>query len=161
MPGISVELDDAMGFRLRRRTKLKWQSPPRTVLMVKKWNDTAATSKMRKIASWLESRGLRVLVEQRVHDHETPEYAAVDPSSGPESDPPRPDFAVTLGGDGTLLHLSTLFNGNDTDRQPVHAGRPPPVVSFGMGTLGFLTPFDVDDYKMILERVLRSHEEPL
>lgn len=37
------------------------------------------------------------------------------------------DFAVTLGGDGTMLHLSSLF--------PKAA---PPVVSFSLGTLCFL-----------------------
>jgi NAD kinase len=40
------------------------------------------------------------------------------------------DFVVTLGGDGTILHVSSLFN-----------GRVPPIVSFSMGTLGFLLPF--------------------
>jgi hypothetical protein len=45
---------------------------------------------------------------------------------------------VTLGGDGTLLHLADLFSGDGEEG----LARPPPVVSFGMGTLGFLTPFD-------------------
>jgi NADH kinase len=40
------------------------------------------------------------------------------------------DFAITLGGDGTMLHVSSLF--------PKAA---PPVLSFSMGTLGFLMPF--------------------
>lgn len=40
------------------------------------------------------------------------------------------DFAITLGGDGTLLHLASLF--------PKAA---PPVVSFSLGTLGFLMSF--------------------
>lgn len=40
------------------------------------------------------------------------------------------DFAITLGGDGTMLHLSSLF--------PKAA---PPVISFSMGTLGFLMSF--------------------
>ena len=45
---------------------------------------------------------------------------------------------VTLGGDGTLLHLADLFSGDGEEG----LARPPPVISFGMGTLGFLTPFD-------------------
>ena len=41
------------------------------------------------------------------------------------------DLVLTLGGDGTILHASSLF------RQ----GAVPPVLSFSMGTLGFLLPF--------------------
>lgn len=41
------------------------------------------------------------------------------------------DLVVTLGGDGTILHVSSLF-----DQAAV-----PPVLSFSMGTLGFLLPY--------------------
>jgi NADH kinase len=40
------------------------------------------------------------------------------------------DLVVTLGGDGTILHTSSLFTTTA-----------PPIVSFSMGTLGFLIPF--------------------
>ncbi|KAL8857549.1 MAG: hypothetical protein Q9178_005877 [Gyalolechia marmorata] len=46
------------------------------------------------------------------------------------------DFAVTLGGDGTLLYASWLF-------QRIV----PPVLSFALGSLGFLTKFDYADYQ--------------
>ena len=38
------------------------------------------------------------------------------------------DFVVCLGGDGTILHASSLF------QQAI-----PPVISFSLGSLGFLT----------------------
>lgn len=41
------------------------------------------------------------------------------------------DLIVTLGGDGTILHAASLFK----------VGAVPPVLSFSMGTLGFLLPF--------------------
>jgi NADH kinase len=41
------------------------------------------------------------------------------------------DLVVTLGGDGTILHASSLFS----------VAAVPPVLSFSMGTLGFLLPF--------------------
>jgi len=41
------------------------------------------------------------------------------------------DLVITLGGDGTILHTSNLFGG----------GECPPVLSFSMGSLGFLLPF--------------------
>jgi NAD+ kinase len=38
------------------------------------------------------------------------------------------DFVACLGGDGVILHASNLFR-----------GAVPPVVSFNLGSLGFLT----------------------
>jgi hypothetical protein len=46
--------------------------------------------------------------------------------------PPGIDLIITLGGDGTILHLSSLYS---------TAGSVPPVLSFSMGSLGFLLPF--------------------
>lgn len=45
--------------------------------------------------------------------------------------PLHTSLVVTLGGDGTILHVSNLFS----------QGECPPVLSFSMGTLGFLLPF--------------------
>ena len=46
------------------------------------------------------------------------------------------DFIVCLGGDGTLLYASSLF------QQSV-----PPVMAFHLGSLGFLTPFQFEDFE--------------
>lgn len=46
------------------------------------------------------------------------------------------DFVITLGGDGTVLYASWLF-------QRIV----PPVLSFALGSLGFLTKFDFQNYK--------------
>ena len=46
-------------------------------------------------------------------------------------DAEKVDLIVTLGGDGTILHAAKLFK----------VGAVPPVLSFSMGTLGFLLPF--------------------
>ncbi|KAI9326924.1 ATP-NAD kinase-like domain-containing protein [Zopfochytrium polystomum] len=54
------------------------------------------------------------------------------------------DFIVTLGGDGTVLFTSWLF-------QRTHV---PPIVPFHLGSLGFLTNFDVSNIRNVLERVL-------
>ena len=156
VPGVHVLWDDSVAMRLRRRTKLLWASAPRTVLLVKKWEDATVTSKMREIAGWLTDRGARVLVEAGVHANEMPEYEPFCVEDGAEEQPLL-DFAVTLGGDGTLLHLANMFSG-DGD---AGSARPPPVVSFGMGTLGFLTPFDVVDYEEILGCLLKSNEVPM
>jgi NAD+ kinase len=49
-------------------------------------------------------------------------------------------------GDGTVLHLASLFSGDD---KPL-----PPVISFAMGTLGFLTPFNATMARSVLSRLL-------
>jgi NAD+ kinase len=53
------------------------------------------------------------------------------------------DLVVTLGGDGTVLYASWLFQ-----------CKMPPLVSFHLGSLGFLTVFDYSDYKRVLHQVI-------
>lgn len=55
------------------------------------------------------------------------------------------DFAVTLGGDGTLLYASWLF-------QRIV----PPVLSFALGSLGFLTKFDYSGFRETLTQAFNE-----
>ncbi|KAK0437495.1 ATP-NAD kinase-like domain-containing protein [Armillaria borealis] len=55
------------------------------------------------------------------------------------------DFVVTLGGDGTVLFTSWLF-------QRIV----PPVLPFALGSLGFLTNFDFADHQAVMDSVLDS-----
>jgi NAD+ kinase len=55
------------------------------------------------------------------------------------------DFVVTLGGDGTVLYASWLF-------QRIV----PPVLSFALGSLGFLTKFDYDEFEDTLTKSFRD-----
>lgn len=55
------------------------------------------------------------------------------------------DFVVTLGGDGTVLYTSWLFQ---------HVV--PPVLSFSLGSLGFLTKFDFNNYESILGSAIQG-----
>lgn len=57
----------------------------------------------------------------------------------PRTKPQTFDFVISLGGDGTVLYASWLF-------QRIV----PPVLSFALGSLGFLTKFDFDQYAPIL-----------
>jgi len=56
------------------------------------------------------------------------------------------DFVVCLGGDGTLLYASSLF------QQSV-----PPIMAFHLGSLGFLTPFKFEDFESQVTHVLEGH----
>ncbi|PWN25519.1 ATP-NAD kinase [Jaminaea rosea] len=55
------------------------------------------------------------------------------------------DFVVTLGGDGTVLFCSWLF-------QRIV----PPVMPFALGSLGFLTNFDFSDYQSVMKSALEQ-----
>lgn len=55
------------------------------------------------------------------------------------------DLAICLGGDGTLLYMSTMFQRHV-----------PPVLCFSLGTLGFLTPFQIADYPAALAKVVEG-----
>jgi len=55
------------------------------------------------------------------------------------------DLCITLGGDGTVLFVSSLFQ--------KHV---PPTISFSLGSLGFLTNFDFEDFKSELPVVLKD-----
>jgi NAD+ kinase len=57
--------------------------------------------------------------------------------------PEKFDLVLTLGGDGTVLFTSWLF-------QRIV----PPILSFSLGSLGFLTNFEFDMYKEHLDRIM-------
>ena len=56
------------------------------------------------------------------------------------------DFIITLGGDGTVLYASWLF-------QHSHV---PPVIPFHLGSMGFLTVFAVSEIRAVFERLLNK-----
>ncbi len=132
-------------LRARSLIELTWLARPRTALIVKKPNDEGAEAALCRVAAFLASEGIRVLVEPAVH-------AATGGASGAASTwtpaeaatlGQRVDFCVCLGGDGTILWAAGLF-----------ARGVPPVISYAMGSLGFLTPFVIDDSHRSLRMVL-------
>lgn len=65
-------------------------------------------------------------------------------SSTPEfTDKGKVDLVITIGGDGTVLHASYVFQ-----------KRVPPVLALAMGSLGFLTNFDLPMYREVVSKLL-------
>ncbi|VEU22242.1 DEKNAAC103260 [Brettanomyces naardenensis] len=58
----------------------------------------------------------------------------------------KTDLLVSLGGDGTVLRGVSMFSNTTA----------PPVLTFSMGTLGFLLPFEFSDYATSFESVYKS-----
>ena len=146
--GAGVRFSDAAALKLRRRACISWQpGKPTRVLLVKKPQHEPATHMLRAIADYLRGRGLAVCVERAVRDRGG--FADLEAFDAQQDNEPV-DLCITLGGDGTVLHLASLFARDE----PL-----PPVLCFAMGTLGFLTPFDCRDYRSCIDRCLDARAE--
>jgi len=59
--------------------------------------------------------------------------------------PDNIDLIITLGGDGTILYSSWMFQSGI-----------PPLLSFHFGSLGFLTVFDFNNHRRVLRNVIEG-----
>ncbi|XP_025082681.1 NAD kinase-like isoform X2 [Pomacea canaliculata] len=135
--------------------KLNWLKAPLSVLVIKKPLDHSVTVAFRDLVIWLiEEKNLLVFVEASVvTDHyltDDENFQLVQDKlmrfrEGEDDLEDKVDLIICLGGDGTLLHASSLF------QQSV-----PPVIAFNMGSLGFLTPFQFCTYKEKITNILNG-----
>lgn len=141
-----------MAFQTLSANGLSWPRPPTSALVVKKVHDEAVISPFISLVEWLKNRCLTVFVESSVFRDPflignsnfkkvKGDLKLLGESTGSNTN--KIDFIICLGGDGTLLHASTLFQG------PV-----PPVMAFRLGSLGFLSPFEFDNFEEKISRVL-------
>lgn len=137
-----------------------WRLPLQNIYVVKKpWNDQVTRSMVQFINHvHLEYPALNVMVSEDVA-HELETVYAAEPSqtkhtvyTGSVADiVSKTDLIVTLGGDGTILRAVLAFS-NDIV---------PPVLSFAMGTLGFLLPFDFATFKDTFRTVYELRSKAL
>ncbi|KAF9978402.1 hypothetical protein BGZ73_002581 [Actinomortierella ambigua] len=138
------------------RARVKWETP-KTVMIVTKPGDETLLKITRQIALWMiVNRGLRVYVDEKLKDQPKFRYPKFLRDASTETTDYTQhlsfwtadlcaqeahlfDFAITLGGDGTVLFTSWLF-------QRIV----PPILPFSAGSLGFLTPFPTTDYQRII-----------
>ncbi|KAF3447038.1 hypothetical protein FNV43_RR12218 [Rhamnella rubrinervis] len=129
---------------------LMWKSTPKTVLLLKKLGEELM-EEAKEVASFLYyQENMNVLVEPDVHDifARIPGFGFVQTFYSQDTSDlhERVDFVACLGGDGVILHASNIF------RDAV-----PPVVSFNLGSLGFLTSHYFDDYRLDLRQVIHGN----
>ncbi|KAF9355492.1 hypothetical protein BGX34_010439 [Mortierella sp. NVP85] len=141
------------------RARVKWETP-KTVMIVTKPGDESLLKITRELSLWMiRSRGLTVYVDDKLKDLTKFRYPSFLKNSKQNYDYTQNlkfwtsdlcaqeahlfDFAITLGGDGTVLFTSWLF-------QRIV----PPILPFSAGSLGFLTPFPTADYQSILSTCL-------
>lgn len=171
--------DMAWGVRelSKRLGNVKLKLKVKTVFLLTKAHDESLIGNTREVARWLLSPERRVRytvwVEDKLRNNKKfdaegllkemeKEYSQIKDATEEDKKPlpkrlrywtnelcrTRPhtfDFVVTLGGDGTVLYASWLF-------QRIV----PPVLSFALGSLGFLTKFDYEQFQETLTRSFRD-----
>ncbi|KAF4888415.1 NAD(+) kinase [Colletotrichum fructicola] len=135
----------------------------RNVMIVTKARDNQLVYLTKELASWLlrtprygSDVGVNVYVDAKLRNSrrfdangllaENPAFQDMLRYWTPDlcwSQPEKFDLVLTLGGDGTVLFTSWLF-------QRIV----PPVLSFSLGSLGFLTSFEFEKYKQHLDRIM-------
>ena len=124
-------------------SQFAWVEPPRNALVVKKPNDKNTTTALVRVADMLVKKNVTPWVEPAVH-WETSVGRTWSLDDDPQLDRVI-DFIVCLGGDGTILWVSNLF-----------PKAVPPVISFAMGSLGFLTAFEEESIPRAVGDVVRG-----
>jgi len=124
--------------------------------VIKKVHDISVIQPFIDLVRWLVyEKHMLVFVETSVLDEDylllNPSYTSIKDKlctfkEGKDDLTDKIDFIVCLGGDGTLLYASSLF------QQSV-----PPVMAFHLGSLGFLTPFEFDNFEEQVTNVLEGH----
>ncbi|KAI5840520.1 ATP-NAD kinase-like domain-containing protein [Morchella snyderi] len=157
----------ALGVRevarqLQRRT---CKMNVKNIMIVTKARDNQLVTLTRELAHWLmktprygASIGVNVYVDKKLKEskrfaaqtlvEEDPRFKGMLKYWTPDlcwSNPETFDLVLTLGGDGTVLFTSWLF-------QRIV----PPILSFSLGSLGFLTGFRFENYKEHLNKVLNE-----
>ncbi|KAF4121915.1 NADH kinase [Geosmithia morbida] len=129
---------------------LRWPRPPRNLLLIQKLYSAEVTEAVVKFAKHMHTDypEVNVVFEPRIASSvqsrlDFPIYASDDRTSTAD----KVDVIVTFGGDGTVLRAASLFK--------LH-GAVPPIVSFSMGTLGFLGEWEFSEYKKVWREVYMS-----
>ncbi|CAK1365604.1 unnamed protein product [Cercospora beticola] len=131
---------------------LRWPVPPRNVLIVRKDESSECHDAAIEYANHIHEvyPGTSVIFEPYLA-HEVdkqlnfPIYAAN--GEGNSAYEKKVDLTSTFGGDGTILHAASLF---------ATAKSVPPVLSFSMGTLGFLGEWKFAEYKRAFREMYMS-----
>ncbi|KAG0032596.1 NADH kinase pos5 [Podila clonocystis] len=150
----SREIRQSFGTTYGGNYKLQWEDGPKTVLIIKKPHDEQTDKTLIEVASWIHEKypHMNVIVEPDVAQEfaEQLPFVYVIPEGKRVEYTRVTDLVITLGGDGTILHTSSLFN-----------SAVPPVISFSMGTLGFLLPYHINNYKTALDKLIEKKQASL
>ncbi|CAN8095267.1 unnamed protein product [Discula destructiva] len=132
---------------------LHWKEPPRNILLIPKLHAPKVVQDAVRFAQHLHDNhpDINVVFESRIADrihHELPFPVYSTSRSDPSTQfPNKIDLVTTLGGDGTILRAASLFSLQSSV---------PPILSFSMGTLGFLGEWKFAEFRDAWTRVYTS-----
>ncbi|KAI7832647.1 ATP-NAD kinase-like domain-containing protein [Gamsiella multidivaricata] len=134
--------------------------PPISNILIVTKPDRKLTKLTKELSIWLLENfpGITVYVDRRLQEQSTFKYHKILERNPAWKD--RLQFwtlechkqsgklihlAIALGGDGTVLYTTWMFQ-----------NRVPPIVAFHLGSLGFLTNFDFKHFRPIMTNILRG-----
>lgn len=146
---------------IRRIYKLQWPSAPRNIYIAKKPGNQEVFYALIQLIKYINQTypNLNIMLNhQVVNELQQYEFTNNDEelrslrvfNGDIESIKLKTDLLISIGGDGTILHAVSRF-----------LSYVPPVLSFSMGTLGFLLPFDFSGFKSVLQLVLNNESRVL
>ncbi|KAK6204708.1 ATP-NAD kinase-like domain-containing protein [Scheffersomyces amazonensis] len=154
--------ETANGVRMlaKNLAKATIQLDVRAIMIVTKARDNSLIYLTREIVEWLftRERDIIVYVDNKLNTSKRFDASSIIESypkanqllkywdkKFASKNPELFDLVITLGGDGTVLYVSNLF-------QRVV----PPVISFALGSLGFLTNFNFNQFREKMNTVVDS-----
>lgn len=136
--------------------RLTWNKPPVNVLVIRKIRDETLLEPFKELCRFLiQERHLVVYVEKKAVEEaallKDEGFSSIRNQlctfkEGYDDISDCVDLIICLGGDGTLLYASSLFQASV-----------PPVMAFHLGSLGFLTPFKFESYKTEVAKVFEGN----
>ncbi|XP_074074815.1 NAD kinase isoform X3 [Macrotis lagotis] len=136
--------------------RLTWNKSPKSVLVIKKIRDASLLQPFKALCVYLmEENNMIVYVEKKVLEDPAivndEHFGTVKKKfctfrEDYDDISNQIDFIICLGGDGTLLYASSLFQGSV-----------PPVMAFHLGSLGFLTPFNFENFQSQVTQVIEGN----
>lgn len=151
---------------------LQWPAPPQNILLVRKRGASAITRSVIEFAKYVlylssvavgltdklfsddshiksSYSPISVILEPETaaEIHESLPFTVYTNLSNQNIPPEKVDLTVTLGGDGTILRASSFFATSKIV---------PPILSFSMGTVGFLGEWKFSEYKRAFQEVYMS-----
>ncbi|KAF0421770.1 ATP-NAD kinase [Gigaspora margarita] len=146
---IITDIQQTIGSTYGGNYKLKWVQQPRSVFVVKKSSSESTEKTFVELINWLHDKypQINIIIEREIakeFQNRLP-FVYIIPEGQKDEYTRVVDFVITLGGDGTILHVSSQFD---------HSV--PPIISFSMGTLGFLLPFHIRQYESALESLIKG-----
>ncbi|KAM5356592.1 hypothetical protein ACJ41O_003238 [Fusarium nematophilum] len=143
-----AELPGRTSPRFLRGTKpgssllsLNWPKPPQNLFIIHKLYSSPVVEAVVKFSKYIHNEypEVNLVFEPRIAESLSerlrfPIYASDDRSNMAD----KIDVITTFGGDGTVLRAASLYK--------LH-GSVPPILSFSMGTLGFLGEWDFGEHK--------------